>query len=141
MSGIEKTDGTSSKRDVPNVEGPSFPVNEGAAPRIEINFIKKGPLEEAQEALQYLNEHSTATESDYQRSYTEIMQAARKAHDKDENDLWDRYVNGWKEDFKDVDDFGSAVSAVVKRTRKGFKAMDVVNPLTYIKEELATVKQ
>lgn len=134
MSGIEKTDGTSSKRDVPNVEGPSFPVNEGAAPRIEINFIKKGPLEEAQEALQYLNEHSTATESDYQRSYTEIMQAARKAHDKGENDLWDRYVNGWKEDFKDVDDFGSAVSAVVKRTRKGFKAMDVVNPLTYIKE-------
>lgn len=45
----------------------------------------------------------------------------------------DRYIEGWKRDFKDVDGVGSALGAVVKRTRDGFKSIDTVNPLTYVK--------
>lgn len=45
----------------------------------------------------------------------------------------DRYIEGWKRDFKDVDGVGSALGAIVNRTRDGFKSMDAVNPLTYVK--------
>lgn len=46
----------------------------------------------------------------------------------------DKYIEGWKRDFKDVEGVGSALGAVVKRTRDGFETLDNVNPLTYVKE-------
>ena len=53
----------------------------------------------------------------------------------------ERYVEGWKEDFKGVSEADGFVDkaleagkAVVNRTRKGFKSMDTFNPLTYVKE-------
>lgn len=105
--------------------------------KIEIKFTKEAE-EKAKAALEYLHEHSNATEEDYNRSYADIKKEL-DAKTEDKKDLWDRYADGWKEDFKDVDDIGSAVSAVVKRTRDGFKAMDAVNPLTYIKEPIKEV--
>ena len=53
----------------------------------------------------------------------------------------DKYLEGWKRDFKDVDGVGSAIGAVVKRTRDGFKSLDTVNPLTYIKEPIKQVAE
>lgn len=80
------------------------------APKIVIKF-KDG--ENPRNPLEYYSEFATKQE--------------------EQPDLWDSYVNGWKEDFKDVSSAGDAVSAVVNRTQKGFKTIDVINPLTYVK--------
>ncbi len=82
------------------------------APKIVIKFDKDA--ENPRNPLEYYNQFATEK--------------------KKQPDLWDSYVNGWKEDFAGVSGGGGQfINAAVNRTRKGFKSLDVINPLTYAK--------
>ena len=115
-----------------------IPVSDKKNQKIEIKFTKDAE-KNFQDALQYLSENSNASESDYQNSYADVMGLADKKAAQGEKDLWDRYTDGWREDFKDADSVNGVINAVVNRTRKGFKAMDTLNPLTYVKEPIKNI--
>lgn len=58
-----------------------------------------------------------------------------------EKDLWQRYAESWSEDYagvKEADTAGGKVWAAVKgtfgRMHKGFETLDIINPLTWVKE-------
>ena len=73
----------------------------------------------------------------YEKQQNEALLAGiEERHERAENEktAFGRWKQGFKDDFKDVDDVGSALNAVVSRTRDGFRAIDKINPLTYVKE-------
>lgn len=106
--------------------GPEFKIDETRLPKLSPDAMAK--IREVAAKAPKLTE---AEKQELARNY--------KPHRSE--GMMERYVNGWKEDFKGVQgskSFGEAVvetgKAVVKRTRKGFKSLDTVNPLTYAKE-------
>lgn len=125
MSGIEKNGGTKPQRGVQqNTFGLDWQKSVQTS-KVEIKFTKE-QLDKIKKT-----KLTDADKAEIAKNYKRARNEAKKSESKD---MWDKYVDGWKEDFKDVDGVGSAIKAVVNRTRKGFKSLDTVNPLTYVKE-------
>ena len=128
---IEKTGDLTPQRGVQKNETNGAQTEQNQVPKIEIKFTIE-QQEKLQNALQYLNEHSENLSEE--QTEAEIKKLLGK--DKQGNDLWESYKDGWKEDFKDADGVGGFLMAMVNRTRKGFKSLDAVNPMTYVKEPI-----
>lgn len=116
-------------------------------PQNPLDFIEQitgnKPFEEGSPAMlqfQKINEELSAKyekmSPEEKAKFDKDAEKAFKNHLKEitkDPSVVDKYIEGWKRDFKDVDGVGSALGAVVKRTRDGFETLDNVNPLTYVK--------